>query len=444
MKTIDQYNTEMPHDLQAEMAAISAATIDPLARAEILSILNPASFFLDDHRIIFGALVDMERRGRKVDYVTLTAELKARKLLEDIGGLEKVFSLFDTLPTAIHARHYAEIVQEHATRRAIIDECNKAISLAFSPRSEPFASELALATSSKFIGLSTDRSAMEPVSFGESAVEFIDALDATNRRAIPTGITSLDDRFRGLERGQMMLIGGEPGHGKSALAKQIVFNAAKAGIRCGVISLEESAQKITRNYFAGAAGVENKRLAAHSAGDPTITAAEHDALIRELNGAMNLPIFTIKHIQTLEEVEAAIQILASKCACELIIVDHLHLIQVSGERSREQEVAKASQSLKLIFRRLELGGIVCCQLNRSHENGAPPTTRSLRDSGSLTADGDIILLLHFPDACHRGEKGYIKTNELQVVVAKDKDSGGGLVTLEFNTSLQLIRDLVPI
>ena len=113
--------------------------------------------------------------------------------------------------------------------------------------------------------------------------------------------------------------------------------------------------------------------------------------------------------------------------CEVVVVDHLHLIDAGTDESRVEQIRRISGALKSTFKRLDVGGVVLAQLNRDGDER--PTLRSLREGGSLEQDADVVLMLHRDDY-HRRQRGDpIRDHRLELLLQKNKD--GRLADLSF-------------
>lgn len=432
----DQNELSIPNDLDAERCVIASAAIDEQIRAQILATITPADFYSTDHQIIFGAICDMHRRGQPIDIVLIRGELERRHLLGDVGGSTHLGQILNALPSAAHGEHYAARVKDCAILRAVISAGHEMIRLATAPSRDPRGAELALSISSKLLALAADGGNKEPISLGQAVAELVEHLEDPQPTRITTGLTHLDTLVGGVPMGGFTIIAGEPGMGKSQLIKQIAHNAAATGVRCGIVTIEENRRKIAGNYLSSATKIPNNRIAYRK-----LTADDWQKVPRGIIEADKLRIWIQDASFSLPEIEAAVQHLHAKYGCTLIAIDHLHLIDIDGERTREREVSKISSGLKRLFRRLNVAGVAAAQLNRSHDRGSRPELRSLRDSGTLEADGDLICLLYREDYHRMREPGYIPNKVLECAVAKNKDGPQGTARLHFDASTQTVSDL---
>jgi replicative DNA helicase len=157
-----------------------------------------------------------------------------------------------------------------------------------------------------------------------------------------------------------------------------------------------------------------------------------------------LPFHAVDTAFSLNDISAQIHRLSLEKGCEVIGIDHLHLIAGEEQRkTRNDEVSAISRGLKMIFRKLDVGSIVACQLNRGGEGRAYnqlPILRDLRDSGTLEQDGDLIVLLHREDYYRYQERGYQPSNQLIAIIAKNKDGPVARIRLLFDGKHQRVSD----
>lgn len=434
-----QFDRLPPADLEAEKALLGAITVAGGVEyfPQIRTMVSSASFYSADHQTIFNCLCRLADAGKPIDVVSVRAALIATGVWEEIGGAAYLGEIFNSTPCAAHGLHYAEIVREKANLRAIIQIANEAIRKAFTPsRAAEPSIQIAMKLSDELLQVALHGKSSEAVRLEEAVHEIIASFDDPSPRMIPTGLAELDRIIGGVFFGKNMIISGQAGMGKSQLAKQIVHNAAKAGVACGIVSVEEDRRKIAENYLSAASGVDNHRIAYRRK-----TADDYSRIIDAIPRLAPLPIWIEDAAFSLTEIIAAVQTLVSKHACRLIVVDHIHLIDGESDGTREREVSKISGALKKLFRRLDISGIAVAQLNRSHQPGERPTLRSLRDSGSLEQDGDQILLLYREDYFNYRTPGYVPTHELEIQVGKNKCGPMGNAVVRFEARTQTVTDM---
>lgn len=427
---------------------------DRVVRGEVLATVSEGDFFQADHAVMFRVLADMHERNRAIDAMTFREELGRRDMLEEVGGLAYVAEILSSVPHYAHGPEYARAVREKARLRSLIKIANDLIRDCYAPAVEEQAVTLARAFADLAAEVASTGTTDPVVSLYEAAAGVLERQHAPAARRVRTLIDSLDKVIGGLAKGKFTIVGADPRVGKSAMIKQVLHSIATGRparrranggedpavepVRCGLVTIEEDRGKVAENRMANTSGIPNHKIA-HGDLCPEEWATLADA--RE--SYRDLPFFIDDVQSRVADVVAAIERLATKYRCEVVAVDHLHLIVgPSDARSREQEVSKISKALKAAFKRCNVAGLVACQFNRGADARAKPTLKNLRDSGSLEADGDCIMLLYREDVFRYQEEGYQPTNTLEVNIAKNKDGAMGELPLHFDGKTQFVGDPV--
>lgn len=436
-----QFDRLPPHSIEAEMCLIGSMMLDRSTIPSARAMVDKDSFFSADHQIIFESLCALHDKGRAVDVLLVREDLIRRGVYEDVGGREYLAQIVNTVPSAAHAAHYAEIVREKSTLREAIRLANAVLVSAYSPTREIGKAEEILN------GMAKD--AMKVISKGSSdKVDLIGTITAgivdelckpkedKVARYVPTGIKSLDEVLGGLPLCGNTIIAGEAGAGKSALTKVILDSISRRKVPVGIVSIEEQKTKIGENLLALHSGVSNSRIHQQS-----LAQNEFDEVVQAGARIADNPLHVVDTARSLSRVCAMANILALKYHCKAVAVDHLHLVDAEAGRgvSREQEVARISAALKMTWKELGVAGICLSQLNRSEGSGKRPTLNSLRDSGALGADADVVIFIFREDFWERDTSKH--TNILEVIIAKNKDGACGTVKLYYDPARYLIREL---
>jgi replicative DNA helicase len=360
-------------------------------------------------------------------------------LLEDVGGSAYLGRILNTVPTAAHGEQYAGVVRDLAVRRRLITVGTEAVRAAQTPRAGITGAEQARKYADAFALIAATGTTDQFRRVGEVADDVLEAkLSGTNPR-IQTGLTYLDGAMGGLPIGGFTLVGGRPGSGKSLLCKQFLLNAGQRGEPVGLVTVEESAEKVAENAISNLASVENNHITYNR-----LNRGEWDDILRITPDLAKIDLWINDTPVLLGDVESAITCAAVKHKCKLVVVDYLQLIDPGDGRENENsEITKISRTLKAAAKRLDIALVAACQLNRGNETGhnvRKPTLRDLRGSGSLEQDGDTILLLHREDYYHYQDPNYQPTHQLEVIVAKNKAGCNGLVPVKFSGTHQRVTD----
>ena len=442
---ISQFDRLPPSSIDAEMALIGSMVIadpnDPML-SQINGLVSGDDMFSADHQIIFETINALRRSKVPVDVVTVCNDLSSRQLLEEIGGRSYIGKIFNTMPSAAHGEHYAKIVRGKARLRNGIAISNDLLRAAYSPHSVGEEDQILAAAASQLLEASIRGRENAVYRLGDVATALVRARnrpDGFDR--LKTGMKQFDNLIGGLPIGGQTVVASKPGMGKSALAKQWALDISGSGLAVGIISIEESVAKIAANAVANFSGVPNNRIRFSRA-----SKEEWDRADLALPEIVNRPVYVVDSALKISSIISCAELLVNRYRCGMIVVDHIHLIDAEPEKhqNREREISKVSGMLKMTWKRLNVAGVVCAQLNRG-SGSERPTKENLRDSGTLEQDGDVIILLHREDYYRKQEA--IKTNtpveldgKLEGIIDKNKDGAVGTVDLLFDESFQLITD----
>lgn len=438
-----QFDRLPPHSIESEECLIASLMLcdgNKQAFAETLGIVNREQFYLADHQAIFDVICEMRTAGKTIDGITVREHLRAKGTYEDVGGEVMMGNILHRVPSWAHYAHYAKIVANKAMLRQGLALSNDLIRRIYAPHetADESAEEILTEFSTKAASIAAGGKATEVHRIGDVArtVAARRHLPPDQRSVyIPTGIRALDVMIGGVPRGGKTIIGGKPGMGKSAILKQFLRNISGAGTAVGLITIEEKAVKVAVNALSGESGVRNNRIALGTAAEE-----EWDAIELAVERLDELPYFIVDTARKLSKIIAMAGVLASQYGCKVIGVDHLHIIDGYGGENRNLEITQISKALKWCWKDLDVAGIEAAQLNRAGGRDRPVLS-SLRESGSLEQDGDLVLLLHREDYYRKIDGQNDQLDEiLEIIVAKNKDNASTIVPAHFDESLQKIQD----
>ncbi len=414
----DEINLKvMPFSDEAEQAVLGAMMCDRNLIPEVMGIVSSDDFYIDRHRRLYDALLDMFNLGKGIDFVTIKDELGKKGILDQIGGMQFIVHLLDLVPSTdpSSVRHYSGIVSEKASIRRLIDLCEKTAARCYSGEGD-FDDMLAVAEQG-IIDITHDKnnSGLSHIStYLNDSIEKIEQLADAGEEitGLTTGFADLDRRTAGLHPAELILIAGRPGMGKSALGLNIAQNAAiKGGATVAIFSLEMPGIQIANRMLAGEAKVSSERI---KRGD--IKDDDWPRLGEALSALVGTNIYIDDNSAiTAAEIAAKCRKLKMEKGLDLVVVDYLQLM-TSGLRnaSRQQEVSDISRTLKVMANDLEIPVIALSQLNRAVEkrDSKEPVLSDLRESGSIEQDADIVIFLYregyYKEDCEEPNKTKIK------------------------------------
>jgi replicative DNA helicase len=425
----------MPESLEAEAAVLGSMLIDPECISDVLEQLKDAeAFYRIEHRIIFDALVVLyeKNKGTGLDAVLLRDELEKRKQLEEVGGVEYLARILDSVPSSANVMYYAGIVKDKQLLREMIAAASDILEMGFDGGGE---SSEKLDEAERKIFAVTDKKISGSASLLKDLVtrsyELIERREGSHVTGLPTGYYELDDLMCGLQGGEMIIIAGRPSMGKTSLALNIAEHIGLIErLPVAIFSLETGRQQLAERFLCSASATDAQKVR-----KGLLDTEHYQQLVKACGELSEAPIY-IDDTSTLTplELRAKSRRLKSQHDIRCIIVDYLQLMHLGGRvESRQQEITTISRYIKALARELNIPVVVLSQLNRSPEGreGHRPRMSDLRESGSIEQDADVVMLLHREDYYHRGERDYEPDNKANLIIAKQRNGPTGTVELVF-------------
>jgi replicative DNA helicase len=425
-----------PSSIEAERAVLGGMLLSDVAVDTAREVLSPRDFYAESHAILFETMGVIADRRQPVDQITVRTELVSRGKLMAVGGDEYLLGLTDTIPSIEHIEAHANIVREKATVRRLITACQEIAARGYSDYGE-FRDFLDHAESSVF-GVAKERE-VNPYESLRSVVHkaFSVLRDASrdNRKLVgaPTGFSRLDALTAGMSPGDLIIIAGRPGMGKTSFALNIGTNMCAATRQpVAVFSLEMPKDQLGLRMLSSEARVDNMRIR-----KADLLREDWPKLAKAAGALAELPMVLddTPSISVLELRSKARRI-QSEQGLGLIIVDYLQLMR-SGRRieSREQEISEISRSLKALAKELKLPVIALSQLNRKVEDrGAKdkrPQMSDLRESGAIEQDADTIWFVYRDEVYNKESPDQ---GIAEIIVGKNRAGSTGDLKVRFHAS----------
>ncbi|QQG37625.1 MAG: replicative DNA helicase [Candidatus Kaiserbacteria bacterium] len=423
-----------PQDVEMEKALLGALLLSQNAIYEVVDIVGVDSFYAGKHRVIFDAMLALHTKGEPIDVVTLSAKLKERKQLQEIGGAAYLSELAGSAASPGSARHYAQVVQTKFVLRSLINAADTIGELGF--QEDRDIEEILDEAQSAVFAVS-----QAPMlrSFSEIKEELTEAWERLEHlqkhtasiRGVPTGFPQLDNLLAGLQKSDLIILAARPSMGKTALALDIARQSAtKHGTPVGIFSLEMSSQQLVDRMLAAQAGVNSWRLRTGRIKDED----EFERLQEGMSVLSEAPIFIDdKPSTTVLSMRSVARRLKSEKGLGLIIVDYLQLITPTHARGSDnlvQQVTEISRSLKAMARELEVPVLALSQLSRAVEQRrGRPRLSDLRDSGSIEQDADVVMFIHRDDKMNDNSD---RPGIAEILIEKHRNGPVGKIDLKFD------------
>ena len=423
-----------PQDITAEKSLLGAIMLSNDALPEILNILRPKDFYEERHKVIYESIIELYDQHKPIDLLTLTAELRRRKKLKEVGGGEYLADLSNFVPAATHAKAYAEIIEKAAIRRRLIQAGTEIANQAY--EDDANADELVGKAEKELFEVSDKIIKSDYVSMNELLASAFDRIEELHKnkgalRGLKTGFADLDKKTAGFQKGDLIVIGARPAMGKTTLAQNLAYNIADINKK-GVLffSMEMASNEIIDRMISDVAGVDNWKMRTGNLSD------EEFAKIGDAFGEMDeIPIYIDDtSSMTIMELRNKARRAMHDHDIGIVIVDYLQLI-TGSERyagNRVQEVTEISRGLKILARELSIPVVALAQLSRNvtGRDDPRPVLSDLRDSGSIEQDADLVIFIHRPDYYKKPEEE--ETNITELLIRKHRHGALGTVELYFD------------
>jgi replicative DNA helicase len=427
-----------PHSIEAEQMILGGILIEEDSFSDIAMILHENHFYRKEHQTIFHHIVKLKSFNKNVDAITVADSLKQGNELDFIGGYDYLNSLVDATASSSNIKSYAEIVRERFILRELIKAGNDISEHAYLPNGQDV--DIILDASEQRIFQikdlnSSNKQFADLKALLDKVVERTILMSQRTDKNAVTGIAThylqLDNLTSGLQRGELIIVAGRPGMGKTSFALNIAENIAlKNKLPVAIFSLEMTGEQLAQRLLSSVALVDQSSI---KRGD--LSHDEMDKLFLAMNDLRIAPI----HIAetpgiNIIDLRARVRRLKNQIGdLGLIVIDYVQImsgLKDSRNSNRAQEIADISRSLKALALEINVPIILLSQLNREVESRQDkrPNIADLRESGALEQDADIILLLYRDNYYDKESK---KGNISEINIAKNRSGSTGVVELAF-------------
>jgi replicative DNA helicase len=399
---------------------------------EVLDVgLRPEDFYRDIHGEIFAAMGELYNANEPIDVTILKEKLLQRKSLNKVGGEAYLEDLFLVAATHFHTKNYAKIVSDRSVVRRLLKASAETIRTCEETPSS--ADEVLDRAEASIFGIRDGRLNTSLIQLGETMIPIYDRImelkDLKGRLSgIPTGFNHLDYLTGGFQRTDLIILGGRPGMGKTAITLNLALNAAIPEIRQGFrsmppftilfFSLEMGREQIVMRILCQLGRFDLLKMRTGRLSEEEyrrvleVMAKLKDAPIHidDTSGQKLRPMDLRAKARRLQRKLQAM----GKPPLGLIVVDYLQLLSPNNEQhnNREREVAEISAGLKSLAKEMDVAVLCCSQLKRS--DAGKPDLSDLRDSGAIEQDADMVCFILRKELIHPDKPEYKGKGELQI------------------------------
>ena len=457
---------KLPSNIEAEQALIGSILVNNDIIDEISNIVNHKNFYDPLHSKIYNLIENLHNKGMIANPITLKNSFENDAALSEIGGTEYLVKLTRFSSSVKQSIDYAKIVHEKFVKRELVQISETLSDEAVDETIDKTGENIIQDTEKSLFDLA------ERGTFHQSFLKFNQALDQTIEMAtnamksdsgivgVPTGLNDLDERLGGLHRSDLVIIAGRPSMGKTALATNIGYYAAKKILddnkksSIAFFSLEMSSEQLSTRILA-----EQSRIKSNDIRRGKVTEEEFNRLIETSRNIHDLPLYIDETpaitISTLSNRARRIKRLFG---LDLIIVDYIQLMTTSSKRydGRVQEISEITQGLKALAKELSVPVLALSQLSRAVEqrDDKKPQLSDLRESGSIEQDADVVMFV-FREEYYLERKepklGTIEHGEWQakmneiigsadIIIGKQRHGPTGNIQVEFEGIYTKFKD----
>ena len=423
-----------PQSLEAEQSVLGGLLLSADGWDAVAETVVAEDFYRPGHRMIFRQVGLLADAAEPIDVITVADKLEAAGELEAAGGLGYLTELAQNTPSASNIRAYAQVVNERANLRKLIEAAQEIAESGFNP--EGRTSDQLLDEAERRIMQIAEQGpkAGGPVDINpllKGALERIEELAASGGQitGLTTGFLELDNMTSGLQPSDLIIVAGRPSMGKTSFAMNLVENAVLAQDKpILVFSMEMPADSLIVRMLSSIGRIDQTRI---RNGD--LQQEDWPRLSAAVNKLKDVPLFIDDQggLTPTEVRSRARRVYREQGGLAMIMIDYLQLMQVAGSsEGRTAEISEISRSLKGIAKEFNCPVVALSQLNRSLEQrpNKRPVNSDLRESGAIEQDADVIMFIYRDEVYNEEspDKGVA-----EIIIGKQRNGPIGTARLAF-------------
>ena len=455
---------ELPNNIESEQSVIGSILLNNEIFDEINLLITNKNFYDPMHQKIYMAIEKLIYGGMLANPITLKNYFENEKDELNVPNYLVKITKFST--SSRQAIEYSKLIYDLYVKRELIKISENIIDTAKLNDLDNDGKSIIENFEKSLFDLA------EKGSFSSSLVKFDEAMKMTIEMAssaykneegivgVPTGLIDLDYRLGGLHKSDLLIIAGRPSMGKTALATNIAFNAAKKIQNDGrkstiaFFSLEMSSEQLSTRILA-----EQSRIKSNDIRTGKISEEQFDKFIETSKNISELPLYV-------DETPAiSIAALSNRArrikrlyGLDMVVVDYIQLMKASNFREgRVQEISEITQGLKALAKELSVPVLALSQLSRAveHRDDKKPQLSDLRESGSIEQDADVVMFVYREAYYLQGKEPrpatvehaewQAKMNDIshlaEIIIGKQRHGPTGNVMLEFEAMFTKFKDL---
>lgn len=437
----------IPHSIDAEQAVLGSMFLSKYALQKSLEELTKDLFYLESHSKIFEVINDLSEGNSPVDSTTVTAELDKRKILKQVGNVEYISEIINSVASAANIDEYIKIVEEKAIRRRLIETSLEIETAGYN--SMDTINELLDNAEKKMLNVVRTRKGTEfrkiqdVLNKAQLDIEKLSETDS-DLTGVSTGWDQLDKITTGLHANELIIIAARPAMGKTAFALNLATNVAiRNNKTVALFNMEMGAEQLIQRMISSEGQIDGYKLKNGNLAkndwkkmDEAVTRLSDTKIFID-----DTPGMTIAEIKS-----KCRRLAASEKDLGIIIIDYLQLITGSARYAgnRQQEIAEISRSLKILAMELKVPIVALAQLSRSVEQREDkrPLLSDLRESGSIEQDADIVAFLYNDEYYTKKVEIDEFTSKSEFIIAKHRSGPTATINLIFKRNISKFEGFV--
>lgn len=431
---------KIPQNIEAEQAVLASMFLSKYALQKCIEELSSDLFYLDKHGKIFDVIKELSEASRAIDITTVTDELDKKNLLSQIGDVEYLSEIINSVASPANVDEYIKIVEEKAIRRRLIETSLEIEREGYN--SDDSLNDLLDNAEKKMLNVVKTRKGTEFRKIQEVITSYQANLEKLSEKdgnitGLITGFDDIDDLTSGFHENELIIIAARPAMGKSAFALNLATNVAmKNNKTVALFNMEMGAEQLVNRMISSEGQIEGWKLTSGN-----LQKSDWNKLDEAISRLSDTKIFIDDTPgMTISEIRAKCRRLAaSEGDLGIVIIDYLQLISGSAKYAgnRQQEIAEISRSLKTLAMELKIPIVALAQLSRSVEarEDKRPLLSDLRESGSIEQDADIVAFLYRDDYYTKKIEIDENTSKSEFIVSKHRNGATKTIPLLFKRNI---------
>jgi replicative DNA helicase len=429
-----------PNSLEAERAVLGGILLQNGVLDSVLEIVKAEEFYSEANGRIFETMMELHKASSPIDTITLRESLERANKLQAVGGDDYLLSLTDTIPTLENIKSHATIIRDKALVRRMITACHGVAARGYGDYGDT-QEFLDVAEKAVFdvANIQTRTTVVKLDQIVLEAFKQISEMARAGKRiaGLSTGFNRLDQMTAGMHPGDLIIVAGRPGMGKTSFALNIGINACHSSKTSAdakhqavaVFSLEMPKDQLVKRMLCSEARVDASRMRTGQ-----LSREDWPNLAQAAGMLSDLPVFIDDTAGlTLMELRSKARRIHSEHGLGLIIIDYLQLMRAGIKTdSREQEISEISRSLKGLAKELRIPVIALSQLNRGVESRGNkdkrPQLSDLRESGAIEQDADTIWFVYRDEVYN---KETLDSGVAEIIIGKQRAGPTGTCKVRF-------------